>query len=115
NWQSTGLQNRGLQVRVLSPLPFFLCFDDGLSKALHQALAFRLVPVCRPRRDGDRKSTRLNSSHVKISYAVFCLKKKNNYYNKKQFFFKFYYLSIKKIFKLINLIIKKGEHVDAIQ
>src|SRR5690606_41504227 len=27
-------------------------------------------------RDGDRKSTRLNSSHVKISYAVFCLKKK---------------------------------------
>src|SRR5690606_41763970 len=26
----------------------------------------------------DRKSTRLNSSHVKISYAVFCLKKKQN-------------------------------------
>src|SRR5690606_40330022 len=26
-------------------------------------------------RHGDRKSTRLNSSHVKISYAVFCLKK----------------------------------------
>src|SRR5690606_41822005 len=34
----------------------------------------------RARRDGpeDRKSTRLNSSHVKISYAVFCLKKKVN-------------------------------------
>src|SRR5690606_40578551 len=30
----------------------------------------------RRRRDRDRKSTRLNSSHVKISYAVFCLKKK---------------------------------------
>src|SRR5436309_10431462 len=28
------------------------------------------------RKEGDRKSTRLNSSHVKISYAVFCLKKK---------------------------------------
>src|SRR5690625_6693092 len=28
---------------------------------------------------GDRKSTRLNSSHVAISYAVFCLKKKNIY------------------------------------
>src|SRR5690606_40273557 len=28
-------------------------------------------------RGRDRKSTRLNSSHVKISYAVFCLKKKN--------------------------------------
>src|SRR5690348_17694835 len=27
-------------------------------------------------RDGDRKSTRLNSSHPSISYAVFCLKKK---------------------------------------
>src|SRR5207302_4684613 len=35
----------------------------------------------------DRKSTRLNSSHVKISYAVFCLKKKkktNTKKNKKQ-------------------------------
>src|SRR6266496_6025361 len=31
------------------------------------------VPRCRL----DRKSTRLNSSHVEISYAVFCLKKKN--------------------------------------
>src|SRR5690606_40878103 len=29
--------------------------------------------------DLDRKSTRLNSSHVKISYAVFCLKKKKNH------------------------------------
>src|SRR3989442_6448239 len=34
--------------------------------------------VARARADGqrDRKSTRLNSSHVRISYAVFCLKKK---------------------------------------
>src|SRR5438445_9640379 len=31
----------------------------------------------------DRKSTRLNSSHANISYAVFCLKKKNNKYNGK--------------------------------
>src|SRR3712207_7238796 len=30
------------------------------------------------RRRGDRKSTRLNSSHANISYAVFCLKKKRN-------------------------------------
>src|SRR3712207_8058188 len=29
---------------------------------------------------GDRKSTRLNSSHANISYAVFCLKQKNNLY-----------------------------------
>src|SRR3712207_8999592 len=30
------------------------------------------------RRPGDRKSTRLNSSHANISYAVFCLKKKKS-------------------------------------
>src|SRR5258705_7108581 len=34
----------------------------------------RSPPSGRP--DGDRKSTRLNSSHLGISYAVFCLKKK---------------------------------------
>src|SRR5690606_39967729 len=37
--------------------------------------------------ESDRKSTRLNSSHVKISYAVFCLKKKTktcNYTRRKQ-------------------------------
>src|SRR5690606_40691038 len=33
-------------------------------------------PADSPCRGVDRKSTRLNSSHVKISYAVFCLKKK---------------------------------------
>src|SRR3989442_11636347 len=35
-------------------------------------------PACGGDRPGDRKSTRLNSSHVRISYAVFCLKKKKN-------------------------------------
>src|SRR5437868_11231139 len=34
------------------------------------------VPVACVVQGGDRKSTRLNSSHVSISYAVFCLKKK---------------------------------------
>src|SRR5690349_22778846 len=38
-------------------------FDDSLNSAIH--ITYR-----------DRKSTRLNSSHVEISYAVFCLKKK---------------------------------------
>src|SRR5690349_21889122 len=33
-------------------------------------------PAIRPWTSRDRKSTRLNSSHVEISYAVFCLKKK---------------------------------------
>src|SRR3712207_6972672 len=34
------------------------------------------VPASTGRRAADRKSTRLNSSHANISYAVFCLKKK---------------------------------------
>src|SRR5207302_9850488 len=37
---------------------------------------FGLADPERQDRSEDRKSTRLNSSHVKISYAVFCLKKK---------------------------------------
>src|SRR5205807_8369537 len=37
----------------------------------------RQGPARRTCRWGDRKSTRLNSSHLVISYAVFCLKKKN--------------------------------------
>src|SRR3712207_7563506 len=36
-------------------------------------------PSRRPAPSGDRKSTRLNSSHANISYAVFCLKKKKNH------------------------------------
>src|SRR2546430_6715276 len=35
------------------------------------------LAIVRHRYPGDRKSTRLNSSHSQISYAVFCLKKKN--------------------------------------
>src|SRR5688572_31860923 len=34
---------------------------------------------CSQQRGSDRKSTRLNSSHSQISYAVFCLKKKKNH------------------------------------
>src|SRR5207302_10043478 len=59
---------------------------DGRRRARSVALARREVPpgagprpLARPEHPGgtsDRKSTRLNSSHVKISYAVFCLKKK---------------------------------------
>src|SRR2546430_10323721 len=41
-----------------------------------------IFPACEPRSvipaTGDRKSTRLNSSHSQISYAVFCLKKKKD-------------------------------------
>src|SRR5690606_10432764 len=43
---------------------------DIQQKEVDAYLRFKRVPA------EDRKSTRLNSSHVKISYAVFCLKKK---------------------------------------
>src|SRR2546427_12671088 len=48
-----------------------------------QGPSLRLLPVrpgrtARRSRPADRKSTRLNSSHSQISYAVFCLKKKKN-------------------------------------
>src|SRR3989442_6806818 len=47
---------------------------DGPVRGLHRRLLPRPLRGGRGRRD--RKSTRLNSSHVRISYAVFCLKKK---------------------------------------
>src|SRR3989442_3987687 len=40
------------------------------------AISMSPGPLGAVKTDGDRKSTRLNSSHVRISYAVFCLKKK---------------------------------------
>src|SRR5256885_5869036 len=46
-----------------------------LPDCLHPVHAGHL-PVHQNQRVGDRKSTRLNSSHLVISYAVFCLKKK---------------------------------------
>src|SRR3712207_8563149 len=39
-------------------------------------LSYLLAPLLWAGAGGDRKSTRLNSSHANISYAVFCLKKK---------------------------------------
>src|SRR5690242_21084418 len=44
--------------------------------------AHDLITLCQAKPGEDRKSTRLNSSHMSISYAVFCLKKKKT--NKKQ-------------------------------
>src|SRR5690349_24225253 len=51
---------------------------DSGKAALDLALAVALGGKCLfgPAASEDRKSTRLNSSHVEISYAVFCLKKK---------------------------------------
>src|SRR5688500_8639409 len=50
--------------------PFAECLVGGQAVPGHQ--------VVQVGQGGDRKSTRLNSSHLVISYAVFCLKKKNN-------------------------------------
>src|SRR5438132_2022280 len=57
-------------LRLRHPCPFYraICNAPG-----------RTVPCAEPvagSGQGDRKSTRLNSSHTVISYAVFCLKKK---------------------------------------
>src|SRR3712207_8204248 len=50
----------------------------GRERTLHHRLAGDVGLMRGPlaRRRGDRKSTRLNSSHANISYAVFCLQKK---------------------------------------
>src|SRR6185295_19928520 len=72
------------------PLFFFFFFNDTATTeiytlSLHDALPIWPPPSqtlssdCWPspnRPEPDRKSTRLNSSHANISYAVFCLKKK---------------------------------------
>src|SRR5690606_40411654 len=61
-------ERRSLERRLLALAHYLLCkVRDGRSPG-----AFHIRRPCT-----DRKSTRLNSSHVKISYAVFCLKKKN--------------------------------------
>src|SRR5207253_9488456 len=103
---STMLLLRLRQPHPLTPLPYTTLFrsarlERGGGRAprpepLVQACAAPGRRLCEPRarRAGaparaarglaggaarDRKSTRLNSSHVAISYAVFCLKKKKNH------------------------------------
>src|SRR2546430_12511818 len=56
-----GFQRRGWKPHMLFP------FGGAASRRIH---------LCRTATGEDRKSTRLNSSHSQISYAVFCLKKK---------------------------------------
>src|SRR5690606_39559966 len=57
-----------LQIRTIIPTRSHCLRRSRLNSASRSAS--RTEPIL------DRKSTRLNSSHVKISYAVFCLKKK---------------------------------------
>src|SRR3712207_7183729 len=61
--------------RLHKPLDLEILAQLGVRQARRRAVVERLDPVARQ----DRKSTRLNSSHANISYAVFCLKKKKKY------------------------------------
>src|SRR5690606_40814116 len=65
NWNP--VCNGGL---VYAALAIFEDEQEQATAIIERALESSKLPL-------DRKSTRLNSSHVKISYAVFCLKKKN--------------------------------------
>src|SRR5690625_6117661 len=64
-----------VEVLDIKDVPMFNQSDDQTNSAPIQHLNKKIAEA-----DGviDRKSTRLNSSHVAISYAVFCLKKKIN-------------------------------------
>src|SRR5258707_10309897 len=82
-----------MSLRHPSPLFFFFFFNDTATTEIYTLSLHDALPIC-PAGDrrglrvpalatrradpgrGDRKSTRLNSSHANISYAVFCLKKK---------------------------------------
>src|SRR6266513_3227583 len=74
-----------------SPFLSFFFFNDTATTEIYTLSLHDALPICSgfcrdrarakaaeraPRPQADRKSTRLNSSHVSISYAVFCLKKK---------------------------------------
>src|SRR3712207_8637810 len=80
---TTLFRSRWLQARFGIATPDVIGHAESLSSPHHH----ELVPALRDRTHGDfaprtmrryrdRKSTRLNSSHANISYAVFCLKKK---------------------------------------
>src|SRR5690606_39956895 len=64
-------------VEIFVPPDIILSGDLKFGIDFSRSLAFLMLPKIEPSATSDRKSTRLNSSHVKISYAVFCLKKKN--------------------------------------
>src|SRR2546429_2406932 len=73
-----------------------------MSEGTHHHAATSRISICKagvaelsPSRD--RKSTRLNSSHGDISYAVFCLKKKNSFWSEVRFFERLSYVGSKQI------------------
>src|SRR5436305_2805456 len=74
DWPPARLQ-RATHANLLDPARLELA---GAASTVIQSLLNDSSAAARQVRVGpDRKSTRLNSSHVRTSYAVFCLKKKN--------------------------------------
>src|SRR5690242_21352864 len=73
--RSEGDDERTVLANADGELGFFM--ENGqLSQILTEALGLDIAETFGFLVEGDRKSTRLNSSHMSISYAVFCLKKK---------------------------------------
>src|SRR5947209_13986019 len=72
-------------LRLSSSAPVFIAQDKGYFREAGLDIELKFFDAAQPIAvavtsgdvDLDRKSTRLNSSHANISYAVFCLKKKN--------------------------------------
>src|SRR5256885_6494654 len=73
-WQRQGRRHRW-QPKCRESAATCRRFSQRRQKTSRDSAAGYLLP----QRDTDRKSTRLNSSHLVISYAVFCLKKKKEY------------------------------------
>src|SRR3712207_7761685 len=73
-------RRRGHRPETAQPLVEIIAIEVGRRHEQGAAYLVASLPVpaqtCPP---GDRKSTRLNSSHANISYAVFCLKKKKDH------------------------------------
>src|SRR5256885_8734276 len=86
-----------MSIRVIHLDAFFFFFNDTATTEIYTLSLHDALPICIIAQPdwhsadafaalgppnlffGDRKSTRLNSSHLVISYAVFCLKKKKNF------------------------------------
>src|SRR5207253_10853637 len=71
-----GAELRREGARRIELTPHHTRDDVDVLRLAVQAAAREHLPEHDGRAEEDRKSTRLNSSHVAISYAVFCLKKK---------------------------------------
>src|SRR3712207_6909843 len=73
-------------IRVRYRIDGILQENSALPKKIQASLISRVkIMASMDIAEKDRKSTRLNSSHANISYAVFCLKKKKNIANNTNF------------------------------